>query len=426
MIRSPFERAWRAQTRAKKLFYATYMKWLVRFGYATVILLLLGAGAAFVYKIDDVIKADNVEIVPEFSEIKAAKQSAIVKPLIATGTAVSPGDELFQIAEDSEIEQYFADRALSKSVGNGRAVPGVSWQKPNLKTVVASVSGILIYEDDNPYKIYEPEAALAKIENPERWIAIATLKGESAPNAAVGKKAVLSHLLVDSESKTTVRIELAGPNSASVVGRNVSQNLRGELNTLLDGKRLIVPRDSPLSIREVTDVEVDIVASGHRSSGLGGDKERPILMDFSPDLQLTGVVESGEHILTAQIADLPHDVRRHADAMLTNSLEGKRIGAPTANGVDPFDISDMREFKYILKVKASEQSGTSPLKPDPKGDEIRGVSLERAYKATIRLEGLTESLKKQLFAMHRSRKITARVEVITGQKPIALILLKRS
>ena len=47
MIRTVFERTWRSESRWKRRFYARYMTWLERIGYA-VVLLLLGGGAYFV------------------------------------------------------------------------------------------------------------------------------------------------------------------------------------------------------------------------------------------------------------------------------------------------------------------------------------------------------------------------------------------
>lgn len=383
MMRTVFERTWRSDSRWKRRFYARYMTWLERIGYAVVLLLLGGFILAFNYKVDDVVKAEGVTLEAASTEIVAPGEGRIIRVLKEDFAEVNAGDVIMTM-------------------------------EPGTLEIRSTKAGILRVSADMVGKAIKADEVLAKVADYGKLVAKAKLKGESIAMARVGQNVTLTRVKIDDSDKTILRGQVG--ESPVLSRRALGSDLRADLNQSLKGVQVQTRNDVPLTIEEVTEVEVDANLKGTAASGSDG-----LELDPGPDFKLSGQIISGDHILTAQIADLPPGARNSADALVAKSLQGLSLAQPGGSGLK-IDRAD--EPRYLVKVKArlpTDSNGT------PKVPVLQGTAIDRYFDATIQLTNPPEFLVRKLReADRRGQAITATIEVRTGSKPLAFTLLKRS
>jgi hypothetical protein len=132
---------------------------------------------------------------------------------------------------------------------------------------------------------------------------------------------------------------------------------------------------------------------------------------------LDAEVISGTPAATIQVADLPSDVYEAArklaqDGTLNRAV--KKIDGSTAQ------IAGVENLRFLVKLKAgpASQGMTS---------DLAGAMVSRSFEAGVQLKQppnfLIEAVRR---ADQTGRKVTARVEMVTGKRPIAMRLLKKS
>jgi hypothetical protein len=132
---------------------------------------------------------------------------------------------------------------------------------------------------------------------------------------------------------------------------------------------------------------------------------------------LDAEVISGTPAATIQVADLPANVYETArklaqDGTLKKAV--KKIDGSTAQ------IAGVENLRFLVKLKAgpASQGMTS---------DLAGAMVSRSFEAGVQLKQppnfLIEAVRR---ADQTGRKVTARVEMVTGKRPIAMRLLKKS
>lgn len=383
MIPTVFERTWRSDSRWKRRFYARYMTWLERIGYAVVLLLIGGFVMAFNYRVDDLVKAEGVTLEAVSVEIVAPGEGRITSVLKEDFAEVNAGDVIMTV-DPGAIQIRTAD------------------------------AGTLRLAPDLIGKTVKKNEVLARVADYNHLVVNAKLKGESVAVVRIGQEATLTRLKIDDADKTILRGQVG---AVPVISRRaLGAELRADLNHNLQGVKVQTRNDVPLTIEEVTEVEVDAKLKGAGSSGRDA-----LELDPGPEFKLFGQITSGDHMLTAQIADLPLDARTSADELVAKALRGRSLEQP--GGVS-LRIDRADEPRYLVKVKAklpTDASGT------PRTPILQGTAIDRYFDATIQLTNPPEFLVRKLReADRRGQAITATVEVRTGSKPLAFTLLKRS
>ena len=102
--------------------------------------------------------------------------------------------------------------------------------------------------------------------------------------------------------------------------------------------------------------------------------------------------------------------------------------------VQPLRVDALRHLHVIAKVKGENKEAkgaTKRLKEEAARTAVQGAPYEkisdaRQFQATIQIADPPQFLKDQVLAlMDRGKDVKAKVELKTGRRPVALLLLKR-
>ena len=410
MITPIFKPQWRTQNRFKRRIYNKYMTWLERGGYLAVVVIFSLFVGSFVYKVDDYVTAQSVPITPAGTKFAADDNTLVIRVIPEDFAEVKKGQPLLEVTTgDDAIRQYQLWAAVETARAAGdKSVASVSLPKPRTTLITAPSDGTFRLEA-KPGSTLSKKDLLARLVNYNDLEAIGSFKGATVSAAAIGQVASLSGISVDTGSDTIFRATSPlGP----MVSRSITgEDVKGALESNLKGATIQVRDDMPLEVKSISGVEVDAVVQGQGSDGSS------VMLDPPSDLKLRGRVSQGEHLAEVQIAVLPESARKAADARLTVLLAGKTVAKPDGAGLK---ISSVSDAKYVVKAKA---------KVAAKGS-VRGLSgspLSRSFDATVKLASPPAFLiEKVRLADRLGKSVTAKVEIKTGARPIAFILLRRS
>ncbi len=406
MVRKVFKPEWRTQSRAKRRFYARYMGWLERVGFV-VSLALLGAFAySFVWQTEDWITAEDVAIeARELPLLKSPDESGLFLSGILgmDGDEVVAGQTIALVYEGPDADLAEAASSLDLAIGKekdpavrnrlSQARAAIPLGKP--RAVAASQNGVVRFAPGLVPGRSDPGIVLLSLRDYSRLVLKPTLAGKSVPQAAPGQEARLTNLKFNSPSATVLRGMLAGK---EVLSRNlVSESLKERLSAAFAGKTLAAREDVPLRIESLESIEVD----GKLRTLSGG-----VAFDPSPETTLRAKVVSGKHVLSAQVGDLPPDLRELAQEKLDAELRGRGLEMVGTPG-------------FVLKLKAGGDPAPGPAIP--------AASLKRSFEAEVELTEVPKDFVERLKAAHRqSMAVTAKVQVRTGTRSLASLLLRRS
>lgn len=293
---------WRSTNPWKRRFYSSYMRWLERFGYVVVTLVVLAFVYAFTYRVDDVVTADGVEI-----------------------------------KDGMTLE--------------------------------------------------------------------ATLKGDAAPAARIGMEARITGITIEPAAKTLLRA--ADGKTEWISGELAGDQVKTALEKSLVGTPVRTRIDRSLVVKQVAEVSIDakIASSPANSSGTH------MLEPSATDVLKAKVVE-GTHVANVQLSQLPPEVQRQAEEQLRASLQGQTV---TTTDGRTLKAEDLKSAHFVVKLKAEPTEG--------QGKAVDAAPLSREFKAKLQIVDPPAYL---VEAVKAGRKVTCKVELPTGQRPIALTLLKKS
>lgn len=365
---------WRTNVRWKRKFYSSYMRWLERGGYLVAGLVTCAFVYGFTYKVDELIAADGVELKPLEHAMKAEKASTLVKFLVEPGTEVKAGTP---VAELSTPEPF---------------------------TVRATEAGI-VRMDLKPGSVIEAGATIFSVIDPNIIELEAILKGDSASLAKVGQVAKISGISIAKDGTTLLRA--MDGNREWISGAVLGEEVKVILEQGLKGQTLATRIDPNLKVSEITEIAVDARLSSKSSTGADGVPLEPDSLE-----SLSATVIDGSHTANVQLSELPPELQTKAKKAVEAALA--RHPVTTTDGTS-LVANKVEQARFVVKVKA--------VPGDPGAGSIAGASLGREFKAKLRITNPPNYL---IAAARAGRKITAKVELPTSQKPLALTLLKKS
>ena len=415
MIHPVFKKEWRTQNRTKRRIYSKYMGWLEKGGYVFVLILFGLFAAAFAYKVDDKITADGVEIKAASTPLMAKEPTLVVKMLSEDFDAVQQGEALVQVVSgEKAIRDYRLWQAYSESRAAGDAgVSGLSMTEPVSQVLNAEAAGTFI-STAKEGDVVEAEEEIGKILDYNDIRVEAKLKGQMVGNGKVGQVAELSSISIEADGDTILRGHMeSGSERAAMLSRGVvGTKVKDALESKLKGSVVNVRDDIPLEITEVSGIEVDTDVKARPDTVTGAEP-----LDPTAEFRLKGAVIEGSHKAEVQIGSLPLEAQDAAREAVRAALKGKNVA--DADG-KIFALEDPIDPKFVVKVKATAAGGAN-------AQGLKASSLSRSYDAVIRLENPPKFLIQRLMQADKAgKKITAKVEVTTSQRPVALILLRRS
>lgn len=381
MSRSIFQPEWRTRSRRKRRFYSRYMGWLEKAGYVVVTLLVAGFVGSFFYEVDEWVTADDVAIEAATNvEIVSDWDGALTRVVPENGQRVEKGKPLFQLRTAQGPVTVVAERAGVFVATAGPAPVAITKAQP-----------------------------LGFLRDYDRLVVRPSLTGKSVANAAVGQRAELSNVRVPGPGDTLLRLNLG---NRTLVSRRLAETaVREALESTLVGRTVQAREDRPLVVTKVGDIEVE--------ADLKAAPDGPAANETDPssDLVLSGKVEEGRPVLSAQLGDLPADVRRAATLALRERLTAAGIALDGRN----YRVEDVLDPRYVVKLTADW--------PGPAADAIPAASVKRSFEAVVSLDAnrVPDSLREAVrTADAAGRTVTARVQVRTGSRPVAYFLLRRS
>jgi HlyD family secretion protein len=342
------------------------------------------------------------------------------------------------------------------------------WKKERAKSprivLRSPIDGTVIAPDDLAFKQVNAGDEILKVADLNDLRLKVKLSGDTVADARVGQKAMIKAISPDYKERLTFRGDTVPK------GRYFWQKERVTAYGLLDPKikkivkdgfkdRKITERDDiPFKISKVSDVEVDAdLETRGEGPGVRGQSEtaasltphpsplppggKPVQADAPAEMALTGKVLEGKHRLNVQTADIPPAVTKKVAALIAKQLRGTVIDAPqepeTDGGPAPEDrlrVEAVRNVQIIAKVKgenAEAKGATKRLKQKAARTALRGYPYEkqsdaRQFEATVQITNSPPFLKNRVLElMEQGKQVKAKVDLITGRRPVAFLLLKR-
>jgi hypothetical protein len=405
-MRTHFPPEWRTQTKWKRRFYAKYMKWLEWLGYAAVVAVIGAFIVAFNVRVDDIITADGVALRASAATIKADEPTLIVRQLAPNFSEVQAGDPLLEVVTGADAISRKEAWEAATSLGVQSPIP-----RPLSKIIKAPKGGVFVALDSALKGPQEAEAPLAEIRDYTHLVASASLTGQGTPKAKPGGKATLKGIAVELHHGILVRGQT--PQGSLVSSQMAPQALFSSFEKSLAGRSFKVREDLDLQFTSLTDVQID--AQLETQDGPGA--KAGIWMEPSALVALTAQVVSGQHSASLQFAKLPAEIREGLHREITAAL---RQDVTTVDGRS-VTISEVRGINTVIKVKAA------PGEDSALGASIPATAISRAFEAELRIDSpppyLIEAIKS---ADRAGKRVTAKVELKTGDRPIATLLLRRS
>lgn len=412
-MRQVFPPEWRTQNRRKRRFYAKYMRGLERAGYVLVCGVFGAFIFAFNYKVDDLVTAEKVAIQPFSSPLKLDGEVRIVRALVADFDEVRAGQPLVEVVVGPDaIKRYEAWQAvqdLGSKVGNTAEVGRLSvlYPRPVVQVLKAPSAGTVRIDPLNLGKTLDAQAEIAKVVDYKDLRLTASLSGQTVPQAKVGQMARVSSIVIEPEAGTLFR------GSDAISGRLLGDGVKKLLQQGLAGAEVRLRDDIPLKVSDISEIQVDATVKPEQ----GGDLAGAIALDPPSDYSVEAQVMEGSPAASVQIADLPPGLAaktKEAVAQAVNGRAVRRLDGSVAKLAKPDDVH------MVVKLKATQADGMTTT-------ILNGTSLTRTFDAQLRIASPPSFLIDAVRMADRAGKpVTARVELRTGRRPIAFLLLKKS
>lgn len=380
-----FPPEWRTQNKAKRRFYAKYMGWLEKGGFLVVTAVFVGFIYAFNYPVEDTIKADGVQLKPASIRVKSDASYTVVSRSVADYEEVKSGQEIGKVA----------------ATGDPAGIPVLN------KTIYAPadgvVKGLAVGEE------VEAGETIIEVLDYSKLEAEASLEGQTVAKAAAGQKARFTSLNIPSSSMTLFRGSAGGQDIIS--GQLIDDEVRNLIQESLRGAKLGARDEISMEAGEIKQIQIDAKLDWKDGGAANG-----VTLDPSPRTQFPAEVIEGIHEVNVQIAQLPTDLRKKVEEMLKTKLAGKTVTLPSGGTKTLGEISSLG---IIVQMSASQAQTTAATTP--------AAVLGHKFSAKVSLPNapayLSEAVRR---ADKEGKAVTARVEVVTGTRPIALLLLRRS
>jgi hypothetical protein len=326
--------------------------------------------------------------------------------LAANFSDVEAGKPILEVVKgESQIDQYLAWTAMERSGIVHNLV------RPKTETLLAAQAGVFVFDEALLGNRLEPDTELAQLRDYSQLLVSAKLGGQGVANAKAGGVATLKSLSVSSASGVLVRGDTeTGP---VVSGRLVGAGTVEKLSVELMDMPLQVRDDIPLQVSGISKLEVDsqmVLKEGGSGEG--------VQVDPAASTILKAEVLSGEHTATIQFANLPSSIQERVNRVIEEAV-GDRVVTDLAG--NPRTIQSVGGLNTVFQVTAIPGAGKSGM------ELVSGTAISRNFEAQLKIQSPPDYLMKAVRnADAEGQTVTVKVELKTGDRAIATLLLKRS
>jgi hypothetical protein len=382
------------------------MKWLERLGY-TVVTLVLGAFVfAFNYRVDDVISADKVAIKAASTVTTLEEPVLVVRSMVRSFDEVTVGEPVLEIIRGAEaIDRYVAGQAL------GRLGAKTEFAMPKPEIITAGSAGVFVIDESFIGQVVDQGETICEIRNYDELELTAALAGQGVAAAKAGGVAKLKNPAVSSPNSILVRGKTAG--GALVSGRLFSPEQAELIGSSVKGMALGVRDDLPLEVESLVQLQID----ADLSLGSGGG-ENSIQADPPASSQFQADVVDGKHLAVIQFARLPQAKQEEVNRAIQSVLNQRSVVDWSGSAQKVDSLSGLNTVFQVNAVPSKGSSGS---------EKVEGTAISRTFEAKLKIKSPSEALKRVVRdADVLGQTVTVRVELKTGDRPIAMLLLKRS
>ena len=323
------------------------------------------------------------------------------------------------------------------------------WEKQTVPrspriVICAPISGVVVAPDDLDFKKIDADAEILKVVDLSDLRLTAKLSGDTAADARTGQTATIKAIYPDYKTGVTFRGDTVPEGSYRWQNERVTSyslldaSIKDKVKDAFKDRTITRQDDIPFNVTEVTDVELnsDLQTVPVDESEVATPDKSVLPADAPAELELSGKVVEGKHLLVVQLTDVPPAVIKEANDSVTNKLRGKVVAVPqepeTEGGEAPIRhlrVEGVGNTRIIAKMKGENDKAKGPtkeLKREAKRNSIRGGFLERQYEATVQIQNPPPFLKaKVLELLEQGKEVKAKVELKTGRRPVAFLLLRR-
>ncbi|MBA4293586.1 hypothetical protein C0431_11530 [bacterium] len=382
------------------------MKWLERLGY-TVVTLVLGAFVfAFNYRVDDVISADKVAIKAASTVMTLEEPVLVVRSMVRSFDEVTVGEPVLEIIRGAEaIDRYVAGQAL------GRLGAKTEFAMPKPEIITAGSAGVFVIDESFIGQVVDQGETICEIRNYDELELTAALAGQGVAAAKAGGVAKLKNPAVSSPNSILVRGKTAG--GALVSGRLFSPEQAELIGSSVKGMALGVRDDLPLEVESLVQLQID----ADLSLGSGGG-ENSIQADPPASSQFQADVVVGKHLAVIQFARLSQAKQEEVNRAIQSALNQRSVVDWSGSAQKVDSLSGLNTVFQVNAVPSKGSSGS---------EKVEGTAISRTFEAKLKIKSPSEALKRVVRdADVLGQTVTVRVELKTGDRPIAMLLLKRS
>jgi hypothetical protein len=412
-MKQVFPPEWRTQNRRKRRFYAKYMRVIEVAGYVVVFCVFAAFIFAFNYPVDDLITADKVPIQPHSEALALETPTLIVRALAKDFDEVQKDQPLLEVVTgEAEIQKFLAWQSvtsMSRQIGLTEEGSRLAWRypRPALLVLKSPATGTFRFDEATLSKSHEAKAELAKVVAYNDLRLTASLGGQTVSKAKVGQMARVTSIAIDPESGALFR------GTDFVSSKLLGESVKYVLQESLVGSGVRLRDDIPLQVSEVSEVQVDAAVK----TTPGGDASGSVPLDPPGKLTVEAQVVEGTPMASVQVADLPAAVAEKARKAVNEAVAGKsvrRLDGTVAKLDQPGDVH------MVVKLKATRADGSPQT-------VLNGTMLSRTFDAQLRIPSPPRFLIDAVRSADKAGKpVTARVELRTGTRAIALLLLRKS
>jgi len=382
---------------------------------------------------------------------KAAKEAALVG-IKKVGPALTEAEEeeedekpalpvISLTSEEWQVRSLIERRLAAWEAHYSKLAPRI--------VIHAPIDGVVVAPDDLDFKKVAADAEILKVVDLNDLRLTAKVSGDTAADARTGQTATIKAIVPEYKTGVIFRGDTVPQGNYRWQKERVTSynmldpKVKDIVKEAFKGRTITRNNDIPFNVTDVTDVEVNAdlrtvpvdegAAATPPAEGQGG---AVLVGDAPAELALSGKVLEGKHLLTVQLTDVPPAVLKEVNGMVTEKVNGKVVAMPqepeTEGGDAPIRhlrVEGIRNPVIIAKMKGENKDAkgeTKALKREAARTAIRGGFLERQYEATVQIQNPPPFLKARVLELlEEGKEVKARVEVRTGRRPIAFLLLKR-